>query len=105
MDSSITDPKAPDWELAALREMITSEGFAIFRAHAEQEWGPSGYGRKVRTAIDGSSAVDVSKAVDQVHHGARAVDELFAWLTNRVKTLATPQTSSQPFAAHRRQHS
>lgn len=97
-------------ELAALRDLVQSEGWKILRLHAGSEWGPIGYGERMRKALTAVAngpdrAYEIAQHAEQVEATSKAVDELIAWPTARIKALEAPAASRQPYAMLRRQRS
>lgn len=95
-------------ELAALRELVGSEGWLILKQRAATEWGPEGYGRRMQAAISSVAngpdrAYELAQIAEQVDATARAVNELISWPAARLGALQQDAPSKQPFARFRRQ--
>lgn len=69
---------------SALRDLLQSEGWRIFKTAAEHEWGPSGYGRRMQEALSAippgpDRAYELAQVAERVDATARAVNEIMAW--------------------------
>lgn len=74
---------------AALRDLVSSEGWRIFKEAAEREWGASGYGREMQHAITAiphgpDRAYELARVAEQVDATARAVNQIIAWPTEEL---------------------
>jgi hypothetical protein len=86
---------AEDGRLAALRELVQSEGWAILKAHAVTLFGPEGYGREMQAALSSipagpDRAYEIAQVAERVEATARAVNGLILWPTSQLQA-ATPR--------------
>ena len=100
-------PETAQAELVALRDLVQSDGWRLFRQYLATEHGPAGYGRAVQTAIAAiphgpDRAYDVQRVVDQIDATERAVNELAEWPHRRIRELSPDTVSRRPFASLRR---
>jgi hypothetical protein len=94
-------------ELSALRDLVQSRGWQLLIEHIDKEWGPRGYGIKMKQAV-----VDIAKGPDRpyelaqvaerVTYTAGAVNEVVMWPTERMKVLSEKPKDRRPFANLRR---
>ena len=96
--------------VSALRDLLQSEGWRIFRTATEHEWGPSGYGRRMQEALTSvgrgpDRAYELGEVAERVDATARAVNALIAWPSDEIARRAPVKKSTAPFAHLRRRSS
>lgn len=77
--------------------LLESPGWQRFRAFAQQEWGAEAYRIKVRQILSGLSTNNTGDAaghVLQLESAARAIEQLFAWVIDRVKKLQAQEAGA-----------
>lgn len=84
-----TDPDIN--ELEALKALIESDGWALYQAHLEREWGPAAYAQRIDTAMASAKAARESAEQDLYELGAaaRAVRIFASWPVKRIQDLRT----------------
>lgn len=98
-----TEDSSPD--VAALRELLQSDGWRLFQALIEQEWGAAATLRKIDHALVEIPRGDrdaVNDTVQQIQASRREVLKVLGLPQARVSQLAPEEKSKQPFAALRR---
>lgn len=92
----------PDSVVAALRELMQSEGWRLLREQADREWGPTGMGRRLAEAIETVAAgpnqdYELADTVKRTYGTAQAVMALVKWpeevIRARTQNQSTPLTS------------
>jgi hypothetical protein len=70
-------------------QLQTSPGWLRFTEFAKKQWGPIGYGQRLKRAIADAKAAgeDLSNAVARVDAANDAVNELLSYPASRVKDL------------------
>jgi hypothetical protein len=74
----------------ALKDLIQSEGWRVFKAAVDNEWGPLGYGREMQRALSSippgpDRAYELARVAEQVEATAQAVHQIIAWPTEELK--------------------
>ncbi len=95
-------------EQDALKDLIHSDGWTVFLAHIEREWGAEAFARRVDAEVlaarkGRASNDDIAENVAEIAAVARHMRLLAQWPGQRVKALAVEK--KQPagiFAAMRR---
>ncbi len=93
--------------VSALKDMLQSEGWRIYREACDHEWGPSGYGRRLQEGISTVQVgpdrpYELARIVEQVDATAKAVNAVLKWPAEEVARRAAPKPSTRPFDALRR---
>jgi hypothetical protein len=72
-----------------LDQLLASPGWVRFAAYVKKQWGPEGYGIRLKQAVTAAIAAnqDVSNAVSRVDAANDAVNEVLTWPRERVKHL------------------
>ena len=91
---------------SALRDLVQSEGWKLFEAQISQEWGPSGYGRRMQEALaqvpnGPDRAFEIAAVAERVDATARAVEAIRRWPYEEI-AKREPVKPKGPFAALRR---
>lgn len=94
-------------ERKALTDLLQSEGWKVFRAYVDREWGPAGYGWQMQDAIahipqGPDRAYELAAVAERVDAIAKAVNNLAVWPQERINELTTPRKAARPFEALRR---
>lgn len=81
----------------ALRDLLQSEGWRIFKAAAEHEWGPTGYGRRMQEALSQiptgpDRAYELARVAEQVDATATAVNKIIAWPSEELRRRSPSQS-------------
>lgn len=76
--------------VTALRDLLQSEGWRIFKDAADQSWGPRGYGMEMQRALSTiphgpDRAYELARVAEQVDATARAVNEIMAWPSEQIR--------------------
>lgn len=100
-------PTDDSGELAALKDLLQSEGWTLLTAHLDKTWGPVGYGWQMQTALatiphGPDRAYELARVAEQVDATARAVNDIVAWPLERIHQLTEPAKPKRPFDAFRR---
>ena len=79
-------------EIEALADLIQSEGWTLFLAHIDAEWGPVAYARQIDKAIaDGKlarfSSEEIAESVSEIALAARKVQAAVQWPSRRLSEL------------------
>ncbi len=87
------ETNAADSEVGALRDLIQSEGWRLFRAKLAEEWGPAGYGRQLQAALakippGPDQPYELSHTVQLVTATAAAVNQLVKWPEEQLGRIA-----------------
>lgn len=74
----------------ALRDLVQSEGWRIFKEAVDGEWGPVGYGREMQRALSTiphgpDRAYELARVAEQVEATAQAVHQILAWPAEELK--------------------
>jgi hypothetical protein len=82
--------------VAALNDLLSSEGWRIFKESAAVEWGPGGYGRRMQEALSTvphgpDRPYELARIAEQVDATARAVEQIVAWPSEEVRRRAAPK--------------
>lgn len=90
----------------ALRTLLHSDGWALFVAHLEREWGAEAYARQIDAAIAKAKQNRDSAEGDIGELGAacRAVRVFIQWPTKRLAELQAKREATKPqgFLSRRR---
>lgn len=92
---------------AALRELVASEGWRVFKDAADREWGPAGYGRAMQHALSSiphgpDRPYELAQAAERVEATAKAVNEIMAWPSEELKRRSAPTRAAGPLDHLRR---
>jgi hypothetical protein len=79
-------------EIEALADLIHSDGWTLFLAHIDAEWGPVAYARQIDKAIaDGKQArfsqEEIAESVSEIALAARKVQAMSQWPSRRLSEL------------------
>lgn len=87
----------------ALRQMVESEGWALFMEYARGEVGAAAQNRKIREALTSMSPADHSVATQTIIAVADKARELLSWPEEEIARLKSkPKPAAQDrFAGHR----
>lgn len=90
-------------ELEQWEDLLKSPGFRMLIQHANLEWCGTGYGRKMKAAVDAARKEDrdPALAIETIHGISDAVTTLMGYPEMRMQQLTTP-TQSRPFWDKRR---
>lgn len=100
------DELTPEALAAALKDMVQTEGWRLFCAKLDQEWGDAGFGREIErktTAIPAgpNRAHEIAQVVERLQMTKDAVTQLRRWPEEQIRTGA--KTSVQGWLEkHRR---
>ena len=91
---------------SALRDLVQSEGLKLFDAQIAEEWGPSGYGRRMQEALaqvpnGPDRAFEIAAVAERVDATARAVEAIRRWPYEQI-SKREPVKPKGPFASLRR---
>lgn len=80
----------------ALRELVNSSGWQLFREQANREWGPEGFGKRMMEALSRvpngpDRAWELGQAAEQAKMTAEAVNAIMAWPTEQLSRMAPPK--------------
>jgi len=82
-----------------LQQLVTHPGWLLFKEYARKEWGPQGYGRKMKAAIAGAKSLeDATQSVKAVDVASDEINALMSWPDDQVKhaqPAKTPEFSLQ----------
>lgn len=97
IDPDINEPDA-------LQALLASDGWQLFQAFLEQEWGATAYARKIDHAITAAKQARDSAEGDICELGAacRAVRLAAQWPTQRLAALQGAKPASSGFLGRRR---
>ncbi len=99
---SDTDQTPAAAKLAALRDMVGSEGWKLFEAHAHEEWSDEAFGRAVDQVLNLNAPTDLEwEKVRRMRDERKRILALLRWPYEQIGTL-TPQKPAGAFAALRR---
>lgn len=83
-----------------LDEMLKSPGWLLFREHARKQWGPEGYGRKLKAAISANGAVLNPEVYGTVVYGidvaATEINALLTWPETQAKKREVERSLAMP---------
>lgn len=93
--------------VSALKDLLQSEGWRIFKDAAAASWGPSGYGMEMQRALSTiphgpERAYELARVAEQVDATARAVNEIMAWPSQEVSRRLGPKPRTGPLDHIRR---
>lgn len=99
----MSDSDEKDPVVAALQELLHSEGWKIFKAAADAAWGPTGYGYEMRQTLATIPAGpdrswEIAQAAERVEATAKAVEKIIAWPTEEISRRTTASVPARPFA-------
>lgn len=94
-------------ERQALTDLLQSEGWKVFRAYLDKQWGPAGYGWQMQQALTEiphgpERAYELATVAERVDAVARVVNDLAVWPQERIRELAQPTKAKAAFAPWRR---
>jgi hypothetical protein len=97
----------PDPIGVALRDLVQSDGWRIFKAAISDQWGAVGYGREMQRAVSSiphgpDRAYELARVAEQVEAMAQAVNQIMAWPMEELKRRAAPAPATRPFDRLRR---
>src|SRR4051812_43753711 len=103
----MVDEDEKDPVRAALSDLLQSEGWRVFKASAEHEWGPAGYGRRMQEALNTipsgpERAYELAQVAELVDATAKAVNQIIAWPSEELRRRQPPAPARRPFAGLRR---
>lgn len=90
-------------ELEALTALVESEGWRLFSAFYEKEWGTGAFGAKVANAV-GDASLEPTKAIatlQQITVALKAVQGLKDWPAQRIATLKHQAKPVEPNMSRR----
>lgn len=73
-------------DLDYLTQLVTHPGWLLFKDYARRQWGPEGYGRRMKEAI--SRHDDATRAVMATDVAATEINALMSWPEDQVKHAA-----------------
>lgn len=85
----------PSEERQTLTDMLQSDGWRLFKAHIDQEFGADAYERTIDDALADSPAEDERYRVARIRDTFKAARKAMRWPDERVREL----TQSEPAAA------
>lgn len=93
--------------VSALSDLLSSEGWRIFKDAASESWGPAGYGMEMQRALSTiphgpDRAYELAKVAEQVDATARAVNQIIAWPSEEINRRASPRKATGPLDHLRR---
>jgi hypothetical protein len=76
-------------------QLVTSPGWLRFAEFAKKQWGPVGYGQRLKQAIADAkrAGIDLSEAVARVDAASDAVNELLTWPKTRAADLLSQEAN------------
>lgn len=74
-------------ELEALSELVTSDGWRLFRERIDAEWGSRAVMRQIDSAIVNSKGEPVENDIREIAAAARKIQVAVQWPESRVKEL------------------
>ena len=92
----------PDPIVGALSDLLSSEGWRIFREAVNASWGPVGYGLEMQRALSSipagpDRAWEIAQIAERVEATAQAVNGLIAWPAEEIKRRTTQQQPASRF--------
>lgn len=83
----------------ALRDLLQSEGWRIFKEAADFEWGAHGYGRRMQEALNSipvgpERAYELAQVAERVDATAHAVNKIIAWPTEELRRRGAGQKTT-----------
>jgi hypothetical protein len=69
-----------------LEQLVKHPGWLLFKEYARKQWGPEGYGRRMKEAIAVKDSAVV--AVNGVDYAATEINALMSWPEDQVKHAA-----------------
>lgn len=108
MSETVTVPRTPLAEKAALEQMLESEGWAIFERAMRAHCSPEAFERDIREAADDSekptSPEDLALLVKQISATHSAMRQMIEWPRRQAAVLGTAPAAKRldPFARFRR---
>jgi hypothetical protein len=102
-----SDDDAPEGgEAAALRELVSSEGWRRFAEFVGKEWGDTACIQKITAALTARVAAGDEdgerQTSTQILAAQREIRKLLAWPTARIAALKAPRPKRSPLEALRR---
>jgi hypothetical protein len=99
---SETEPTPNAGKLSALRDLVASEGWKLFTAHAEEQWSDEAFGLAVDQVMSANAPTDVEwEKVRRMRDERKRILGLLRWPYEQIGTL-TPSKPAGAFAALRR---
>ena len=86
-------------ELVALKDLLESEGWALFTQMVEKSWGPDAFARKVEQAVEGAAMGDQNAVNDLAQHvisKRKAVLAVMELPKERLRQLTAKKESFNP---------
>lgn len=80
----------PDPIAGALRDLLQSEGWRIFKQAADEQWGAVGYGREMQRALSTvphgpERHYELARVAEQVEATAQALHRILSWPAEEIK--------------------
>lgn len=80
----------PDAITGALRDLLQSEGWRIFKEAAGEQWGAVGYGKEMQRAIASvprgpERQYELGRIAEQVEITAQALHQILSWPAEEIK--------------------
>lgn len=93
--------------VTALRDLLQSEGWRIFKDAAAASWGPAGYGLEMQRALSTiphgpDRAYELAQVAEQVDATARAVNQIVTWPAEEISRRVGPKARTGPLDHLRR---
>jgi hypothetical protein len=85
-------------ELAALRDLVQSDGWTRFTAFVSETWGADATLRRIEAQVSAQALGDAAAVQDATQHvlsAAKAARALVAWPALRIEQLAATQKPSR----------
>lgn len=93
--------------LAALRDLVQSEGWRLLKDRATVDYGPVGYGHRMQEALNSipggpDRPYELARVAEQVDATARAINLLIKWPEEEIARLSPAKVSANPLQRLRR---
>ena len=79
-----------------LDEMLKSPGWLIFREYARKQWGPEGYGRKMKQALGAATPEERATTISAVDYASTEINALLTWPEAQAKKRDVERSLSMP---------
>ena len=94
----------PDAQLAALKDLVESDGWKLYLAHVAEAWGPEAFERALDQALDGADPADETAVTRRMRDTFKGVRADVTWPETTIAVLSKPKASvvDDVFARFRR---
>lgn len=105
MSVTVTTPRVPLAEKAALEDLLQSEGWQLFESAMREQWSATSFEAEIRQAMEEApTGSDVTPIIGQINATYAGMRQMLDWPREQVRTLEKAPTArpKDRFALFRR---